>query len=398
MPKQWFFQEQGFEFAALQVLGATAYRMAEAGEVLATVERIADGDADLWFEEWMTTAKRVHSIAEESEKAGHVASARDAYLRASVYAGAAFFYVLATQDPGREIATWRWHRAAFEKAMHLWPTPVEKVDVPYEGTHLHGYPWSAGNERRPVVILVNGSDGPVSDMLSAGALDAVARGYHAITVDGPGQGYALYEQKLYFRRDWEAVITPVVDFLLKRPDVDPARIAMSGLSQAGYWVPRAAAYEHRIAAAVADPGVVRVGESWTRHFPPELLGMIDAGQTSEFDQIMAQVATQNPSLKLTAAKRLEPYGVTSIAAVLTELKAWDLTDDAPKIACPILITSPEDEQFWPGQSQELYDLVTAAGKELTVFTAAEGANWHCEPMAPQVRAQRIFDWLDTVLA
>lgn len=398
MPKQWFFQEQGFEFATLQVLGATAYRMAEAGEVLATVERIADGDADSWFEEWMTTAKRVHRLAEESEKAGHMASARDAYLRASVYAGAAFFYVLATQDAGREIATWRWHRAAFEKAMRLWPTPVEKVDVPYEGTHLHGYFWSAGKERRPVVILVNGSDGPVSDMLSAGALDAVSRGYHAITVDGPGQGYALYEQKLYFRRDWEAVITPVVDFLLKRPDVDPARIAMSGLSQAGYWVPRAAAYEHRIAAAVADPGVVRVGDSWTRHFPPELLGMIDAGQTAEFDQIMAQVTTQDPSVKLTAAKRLEPYGVSSIAAVLTELKAWDLTDDAPKIACPILITSPEDEQFWPGQSQELYDLVTAAGKELTVFTAAEGANWHCEPMAPQVRAQRIFDWLDTVLA
>ena len=398
MPKQWFFADEGFEFAALQVLGATAYRMAETGEVLATVQRIQNGDADSWFDEWMATAKRVHALAEDAEKAGHIASARDAYLRAAVYAGSAFFYVLATQDPGRELATWRWHRAAFDKAMRLWPTPVEKVDVPYEGTHLHGYFWSAGAERRPVVILVNGSDGPVSDMLSAGAVDAVARGYHAITVDGPGQGYALYEQGLYFRHDWEAVVTPIVDFLLKRPDVDPARIVLAGLSQAGYWVPRAAAYEHRIAAAIADPGVVRVGDSWTRHFPPELLQMIDAGQTAEFDQVMAQVTAQDPTVKLTAAKRLEPYGTTSTAAVLTELKVWDLTDDAPKITCPILITSPEDEQFWPGQSQELYDLVTAPGKTLTSFTATEGANWHCEPMAPQVRAQRIFDWLDTVLA
>ena len=398
MPKQWFFQDEGFEFAALQVLGAAPYRMAEAGEVLATVQRITDADADSWFDEWMATAKRVHALAEEAEKSGHVASARDAYLRAAVYAGAAFFYVLATRDPGRELATWRWHRAAFDKAMRLWPTPVEKVDVPYEGTHLHGYFWSAGEQRHPVVILVNGSDGPVSDMLGAGAVDAVARGYHAITVDGPGQGYALYEQKLYFRHDWEAVITPVVDWLLKRPDVDPARIVLSGLSQAGYWVPRAAAYEHRIAAAVADPGVVRVGDSWTRHFPPELLQMLDAGQAAEFDQIMAEYSKQNPGVMLTAAKRLEPYGTTSIATVLTELKAWDLTDDAPKITCPILITSPEDEQFWPGQSQELYDLVIAPGKEITTFTAAEGANWHCEPMAPQVRGQRIFDWLDATLA
>jgi len=173
---------------------------------------------------------------------------------------------------------------------------------------------------------------------------------------------------------------------------------MSGLSQAGYWVPRAAAYEHRIAAAVADPGVVRVGDSWTRHFPPEFMQMLDAGQDVEVDQVMAPFADQNPVVRLTLAKRLEPYGTTSIAAVLTELKSWDLTDDAAKITCPILITSPEDEQFWPGQSQELYDLVTAPGKEITTFTAAEGANWHCEPMAPQVRGQRIFDWLDATLA
>ena len=42
--------------------------------------------------------------------------------------------------------------------------------------------------------------------------------------------------------------------------------------------------------------------------------------------------------------------------------------------------------------------MTAPGKTLTQFTAAEGANWHCEPMAPQVRGQRIFDWLDGVIA
>ena len=50
------------------------------------------------------------------------------------------------------------------------------------------------------------------------------------------------------------MVTPVVDWLLARPDVDPDRIALAGVSQAGYWVPRAVAFEQRIAAAVADPG------------------------------------------------------------------------------------------------------------------------------------------------
>jgi len=93
---------------------------------------------------------------------------------------------------------------------------------------------------------------------------------------------------------------------------------------------------------------------------------------------------------------MEPYGTSSMAALLRDLEKWDLTDVAGQIECPILITDPEDEQFWPGQSQQLFDLVGSETKELASFTAAEGANWHCEPMAPQLRAQRMFDWLDSI--
>ena len=70
----------------------------------------------------------------------------------------------------------------------------------------------------------------------------------------------LFERAVPFRHDWEHVITPVVDFLVGRPDVDPQQIALYGISQAGYWVPRALAFEHRIAAAIADPGVYDVFE------------------------------------------------------------------------------------------------------------------------------------------
>ena len=389
-----FFDDEGFEFLALITLGSAPYRLAEAGEVYSTCDRITSGDPDSWFDEWMATAHRVRGYADEA--AGP--SARDAYLRAANYAAAAFFYVLATKDPARSLATWRWHRECFDKAMELSAAPVAKVEIPYEDTALHGYFWSGGDGPRPTVILNNGSDGPISDMLLMGADDAVARGYNAIAFDGPGQGYALYEEGMHFRYDWEKVITPIVDFLLARDDVDPDRIVLFGWSQAGYWVPRAAAFEHRLAAIVTDPGVVRVGDSWTHHFPPEVMQLLDAGQDDQFDQIMEQAAEQVPALKISGAKRMEPYGMDRMSAILRELQKWNLTDIAGQIQCPALITSPDDEQFWPGQSKELFDLITADGKELVDFTTAEGANWHCEPMAPQLRAQRVFDWLDKVLA
>jgi hypothetical protein len=68
-----------------------------------------------------------------------------------------------------------------------------------------------------------------------------------------------------------------------------------------------------------------------------------------------------------------------------------------QVTTPLLITEPEDEQFWPGQSQALYDRLPGP-RELVRFTAAEGANRHCEPLALATRDRRIFDWLDRYLA
>ncbi len=51
--------------------------------------------------------------------------------------------------------------------------------------------------------------------------------------DGPGQNAALVRQGLAFRPDWEKVITPVVDFVSDRPDVDGTKLALLGVSQAG---------------------------------------------------------------------------------------------------------------------------------------------------------------------
>jgi hypothetical protein len=138
------------------------------------------------------------------------------------------------------------------------------------------------------VIFNNGSDGAVVEMLTFGLDEAAKRGYHALTFDGPGQGQALYEQGLFFRYDWEHVITPVVDWAAARDDVDANAVALFGCSQAGYWVPRAAALERRLAAAIADPGVVKVNTSWIAHLPEPLMELYRAGDREQFDGAMAE--------------------------------------------------------------------------------------------------------------
>ena len=68
-----------------------------------------------------------------------------------------------------------------------------------------------------------------------------------------------------------------------------------------------------------------------------------------------------------------------------------------QITCPVLVTDPDNEQFWPGQYRQLYDKLPA-GKTLIRFTEKEGADSHCEPAANGIRGERIFDWLDQHIA
>jgi len=91
--------------------------------------------------------------------------------------------------------------------------------------------------------------------------------------------------------------------------------------------------------------------------------------------------------------RMRPYGVTSPFDFFTAARAYSLTDEQlASITCPVLVTDPEHEQFWPGQSARM--AAALADGTLVPFTAVEGADSHCEPAAAGLRGERIFDWLD----
>jgi alpha-beta hydrolase superfamily lysophospholipase len=394
-----FFKDEGFEFATELALGSAAYGAAEVGEVLAVVGEIKSGDYDSWCDAWLAAAERVAAVAEACETAGHRRSAFEAQLRASNYFDKASFYMLGTREPDRFVPTWRRHRDCFERAAALHDPPWESVEIPFEETRLEGYVFRppGGEGARPLLILNNGSDGTVLDMWVQGAAAASARGYVCLTFDGPGQGQALHEQGLYFRANWESVITPVVDFALTLPGVDSERVALQGVSQGGYWVPRAVAFEQRIAAAIADPGVVDVSTAMTDHLPKGLRKSLEAGERDKFNKAMKWGERFSKEARFTVDFRGRPYGAETPFDMFHDALSFKLEPELiSRIRCPMLITAPEGEQFWPGQSQRLYDALECP-KQLMHFTAAEGADSHCEPKAPALRNQRVLDWLDETL-
>jgi hypothetical protein len=125
--------------------------------------------------------------------------------------------------------------------------------------------------------------------------------------------------------------------------------------------------------------------------------LIARGDRDTFDGEVAKVMeTLPPSLQQTLLWRRRPYCTESLFDVLKSLEEYNLKKVASQIECPMFIAAPEDEQFWPGQSQALAEALNSPS-HLAAFTRAEGANWHCEPLARARYDQKLFDWLDDVL-
>jgi hypothetical protein len=399
-----FFTDDDFQFGIEMMLGGAYRQNTDVGESLATAERIPDGDADAWIREWIATADGAWGAAETARHAGRKITALSFYRRAATYYTTALYCAAKAKDfgPERELATWRRHRECWEHIVDLSPVPGERIEIPYESTTLKGYffraPDAEPGERRPLVIMNNGSDGATSAMWGHGGAAAGERGYHWMTFDGPGQQYALFEQGIPFRHDWEAVLTPVLDAMLARDDVDPDRIAVIGVSQGGYWVPRALAFEHRLAAAVADGGAVDISRAWLEPLPPPLRELLETGRKDAFDAVVRENEAADPAVTATLDFRGRPYGIEngSRYELFKAVSAYRLGDEVKNITTPMLICDPDDEQFFPGQPEELHDRLPGV-RRLVRFTADEGAYRHCEPMGVAVRDARIFDWLETYL-
>jgi hypothetical protein len=371
-------------------LGAAARGAADPRELAATAARVAGGDADAWVLEWMATAGAAWAEANVAQRAGRQVSARGHYLRASTYYAIALAAVDRSAEPERRLDVWRRQRVCWDRAVARFDPPGVRLALPYEDTALPAYffasPGAAPGERRATVIVSHGRDGPTSQAWLLGGAVAAERGHHWMTFDGPGQQAALVEQELTLRPDWEAVLTPVVDALLARDDVDPDRLAVIGTGEAGCWVPRALAFEHRLAAAVADPGVVDVSARWLATLPAPMRDQLRRGDRTAFERELHLAELFSPEIGERLRLSGAPYGLDggSPAGLYDALTAFRLGDEVTRITTPLLITDPDGKPFWPGQSRQLFNRLTGP-KRLVGLSPAD-------------RDSRIFDWLDTHLA
>jgi alpha-beta hydrolase superfamily lysophospholipase len=390
------FEDPQFSFQLLRVLGSAASRQADVGECLAIADRIVDGDYVSWEREWRLAAERLEATADACATANYRVSASDAYFRAANYFRAAEFYLHGDiADPRIRELSERGARC-FKAALASSTVRHEYVEIPYEGTTLPGIFYPASGARARTLIVQTGFDGTIETLFPY-AQAAAHRGWHCLTFEGPGQGRVIRKQNLPFRPDWENVIRAVVDHASARADVDATRIALLGVSFGGYLAPRAAAFEHRLAACVANGGVLdfigpRIPKGVTREqFVHALRSDPDGVNTA-----MQALAARSSEVRWGQENGMFTFHASTPAEWLIKLLEYDLTHVAAQIRCPMLVVDVEHETSFPGEAKKLYDALMCP-KTWLYFTAAEGAGDHCQTGSPSLAQQRIFDWLDATV-
>ena len=347
----------------MRILGAAQEGGSTISECFLAATRITPGDDESWYREWKTIADLNKERGDTARARNNMCTAQNSWLRASTYYRAAELF-LDSDDSRRFTVMERMLACSHLYLQHSTPAG-ELVEIPCpDGRSMQGYFLRSptASYRSPVVMCVGGPSYCKEEHLHKMPRYALARGLSLLLVDLPGQGAIPQRNGVTARYGVETSIGHCLDYLVSRGDVDDRQIAIYGDGLGAAFATRAAALDHRFAAAVCDGGL------WDLRERAYALGWVagDNGQHGFSDDV----------------RHLRRFGI------------------AKRIRCPMLVALGEDEFAQLDEAAELVNFYKEAGLDISLrsFIAAETGASDAQINGPTIDIEFVYDWIVSRLA
>ena len=339
----------------------------------------ADAEAQAaWASSWLRTAQKIESLGRRDQAGGHLFSAAGRLRRAAVYYMTAERFLAHRDD--RKMAAYEAMLDCFADAVSLGGERLETVGIPYEGVDL------------PALFAPADTDGPAPCLINFDGFDVVKEWFHlcgvaealnrrgisVLMVDHPGVGGAIRYHGLTAIVETERPAAACIDYLESRADVDSSRIGIIAPSLGGYFAPRAAAFEPRLACCIAW------GARWD-----------NAGSHGRI--------LRDPSAARSVPGWLDHalwvYGQETADGCAAMIDRMTLEGIADRIRCPILVAHGENDRQVPIDQahRTIAEAVNSPRRDLRIFTSEEGGIEHCGVDNLPVQIDYMADWAADVL-
>jgi dipeptidyl aminopeptidase/acylaminoacyl peptidase len=157
-----------------------------------------------------------------------------------------------------------------------------------------------------VVIAVPGMDTYKETQVALYGDRFLNRGMAVLTIDGPGQAEAPLIGVHFSVDNWAATGKVLVDWLVARPEIDPERIAASGISFGTFFGTILTDNEPRIKAFAAmsvchEPGCHTIFQEASPTFKKRFMYMSGITDEAEFDRFRKTITWEGHAEKIRAA-------------------------------------------------------------------------------------------------
>ena len=385
------FRDVDMDFNLTWILGVADLFGWSHGEVMFVASRIRDGNPTSWRQEFRTEGQHLLARASAARSRDCLSSAGQAHFGACFAFRAALQYCDPSEVEFRTVLGAM--EQAFQNAVLDLRIPIKAVEVLFEAASLPGYFLRIDDRPQPTVVMIGGGDTFREDLFGFAGYAGWKRDYNVLMVDLPGQGKTP-ERGLHFRVDSHVAISAVLDWLQAELGEQAADVALFGVSGGGYFTAQTVVSDPRPKAWVASTPITDMARLFSR----EMAGVVRTPPWIVRGLAFLLGRTRT-GLAISLRKYAWQFGTSDFAVAVRGVLKSSVSVPAGSISVPSLFLMGEAEApELKRQTRDLAAELKRRGVDVTVreFTAADGADAHCQVNNLRLMHSVVFDWLDGV--